>query len=124
MAGVTTPPSHEFPPQTRRDSLHRAVDRSPRETLINLAPVEAPSLAGTWTMNTAKPHYSPRAVPKRESVIYESSNDGFTYKVTATEADDSPTNLTGTLVFDGKDVPTTGSPITTRPPHDASTPTP
>ena len=82
----------------------------PVAVVINLAPAPAPSLAGTWKMNVAKSTYSPRPVPKSETVTYESSTDGFTYKVTATEADGSPTNLTGALHFDGKDVPTTGSP--------------
>jgi len=80
--------------------------------VVSVAPVAAqtPSLAGTWKLNVTKSKYMPRPVPKSESVTYESSKDGFTYKVTATEADGTPTNLTGTLVFDGKDAPTTGSP--------------
>lgn len=71
---------------------------------------QTPSLAGTWKLDVAKSKYSPRPVPKSESVTYESSRDGYTYKVTATEADGSPTNLTGSLLFDGKYVATTGSP--------------
>jgi hypothetical protein len=59
----------------------------PVAVFLNLAAAQTPSLAGTWNMSVAKSHYSPRAVPKRESVTYESSKDGFTYKVTATEAD-------------------------------------
>lgn len=74
------------------------------------AVAQTPSLAGNWKMNVAKSKYTPRAVPKSESVMYEPSKDGFAYKVTITEADGSPTNLSGALHFDGKDVPTTGSP--------------
>src|SRR5262249_27615831 len=74
------------------------------------AVAQEPSLAGTWTMNTARSKYSPRPAPKNESVTYVATTDGFAYSVTATEADGSPTKLTGALHFDGRDVAVARSP--------------
>jgi hypothetical protein len=71
---------------------------------------QTPTLAGTWKLNVAKSRYSPAPMPRAESVTYEAAGQSFTYVVTATEADGSPTRHTGTLVFDGKDYPTSGSP--------------
>lgn len=77
-----------------------------------VAPVvgQTPSLAGTWTLNPAKSKYTPGPMPRSESVTYESTGQSVKYTVTATEADGSPTRHTGSLVYDGKDYPTAGSP--------------
>ena len=74
-----------------------------------LAVAQSPSLVGTWKFNPAKSKYTPGPAPKNESVTYEASGQGVKYTVTATEADGKATHLQGSLVYDGKDYPTTGS---------------
>lgn len=69
-----------------------------------------PALSGTWKFNPEKSKYTPGPMPQRETVTYASVKNGVHYTVTATEANGASTRLTGTLVYDGKEYPTSGSP--------------
>jgi hypothetical protein len=71
---------------------------------------QASQLAGTWKMNLAKTKYTPGPTPQSETVTYESSGQGVAYTVKGVDTYGEPTTSRGTIVYDGKDYPVTGSP--------------
>lgn len=66
-------------------------------------------LIGTWTLNLAKSQYAPGPAPRSEVVTYESAGQGVKYRVTRTDPEGKPVTLQGSLMYDGKDYPATGT---------------
>lgn len=66
-------------------------------------------LVGTWILNPAKSTYSPGPAPRSEVVTYESVGQGVTYVVERVDAQGKAFTLRGTLMYDGRDYPATGS---------------
>ena len=71
---------------------------------------QASQLEGTWRLNLEKTKYTPGPAPQSETVAYDSSGQGVAYTVKAVDTYGEPTTSRGTIVYDGKDYPVTGSP--------------
>ena len=67
------------------------------------------ALAGTWKLNPAKSTYSPGPAPRSETVTYEAAGAGVKYSVTQIDDAGTTTRLEGSLMYDGKEYPATGT---------------
>jgi hypothetical protein len=65
---------------------------------------------GRWKANIAKSTFDPGPPVKSDMRTYEATADGTKGTVEQTPATGSPTTLTYTAKYDGKDYPLTGSP--------------
>ena len=79
-------------------------------TSVELDMAQSDPLIGTWKLNLVKSQYSPGPPPSSETVMYESAGQGFKYTVRQTDAEGKSTLLQGSLIYDGKDYPATGTP--------------
>ena len=66
-------------------------------------------LTGTWALNLAKSKYSPGPAPKSEVVTYEAAATGVKYSVARVDSTGKSSTLQGSLMYDGKDYPSTGT---------------
>jgi hypothetical protein len=72
--------------------------------------VAADSVAGTWTLNTAKSTFDPGPAPKSQTRTYTEDSDGTQVTVTGTGADGSAISQQSTFKYDGKAYGWSGSP--------------
>src|SRR5207249_3960316 len=70
---------------------------------------QASQLEGTWRMNIEKTKYTPGPAPQDEVVTYTVSGQGVSYLVRSVDNHGEPTTQRGSIVYDGKDYPVTGS---------------
>jgi uncharacterized protein YcnI len=76
----------------------------------SIAFAQTDPLVGTWKLNAAASKYSPGPGPRSEVVTYQPAGQGVKYDVTRVDAAGANVALQGTLMYDGKDYPATGSP--------------
>jgi hypothetical protein len=69
------------------------------------------AFTGTWKLNEAKSKIAAGA-PKSTTVIYATSGDTVTVVVDGTAADGTPSHITWTGKYDGKDYPVVGDSTT------------
>lgn len=69
---------------------------------------QASLLEGTWNLNLEKTKYTP-GVPQSETITYDRSGQGLAYTSQAVDTHGEPKTSRGTIVYDGKDYPVTGS---------------
>jgi hypothetical protein len=65
---------------------------------------------GTWKLNDAKSKFPPMAA-KNNTVVYEAMGDKVKVTVDGTDGDGKPTHNEWTGMFDGKDYPLIGDPV-------------
>ena len=66
---------------------------------------------GTWKLDVAKSTYKPGPAPKSLTVVIEPAGKGLKIAADGVAGDGTPIKLGYTSMRDGKDVPTTGSPM-------------
>jgi hypothetical protein len=66
---------------------------------------------GTWKLNETKSKLA-AGWPKNHTVVYEAAGDKVKVTVDGVDADGKPTHNEWTGMFDGKDYPVTGDPMT------------
>ena len=70
----------------------------------------ADPIVGTWALNVAKSKYSPGPAPKSESRTYTMVGQEIKATSKGVDGDGKPTTGEWTIVYDGKERPTTGDP--------------
>jgi hypothetical protein len=68
------------------------------------------SWTGTWKLNEAKSKFPPGA-PKNNTVVYEAAGDSIKVTIDGVDGSGKATHVEWTGKMDGKDYPSTGSPV-------------
>src|SRR5438128_2100057 len=96
------------------------MNRAPMFALLTIAVAGATTLAqpadplaGTWTLNVAKSHYSPGPTPKAQTTTFEPIPNGMKAVSTTTAPDGRTTRVTTTFLFDGKEYKLEGTAVKT-----------
>lgn len=75
-------------------------------SLADLSAQTVSPLTGTWKLNVARSHYSPRSLaPKSGTTKFEVTQDGITAVIDGVDAKGRTTHADYTAKFDGKDYP-------------------
>jgi hypothetical protein len=77
---------------------------------FHLAAQGADPVIGTWVLNVAKSKFSPGPAPKSESRTYVMAGQEIKATSKGVDGDGKPATGEWTVVYDGKDRPTTGDP--------------
>lgn len=69
----------------------------------------ADPIIGTWTVNLDKSKFHDNRAPKSMTRTYTAVAGGTEMKITGVASDGTAISQSGTLTYDGKDIPVTGS---------------